>query len=111
MNEDHLQEEERDVLPAFRDHVDRARREELGLQWVAFHAEHQGARGLSGENADPQTVLEQHDRQRSPRRATNLGAGLPAQPRLPPNQLDVESPEACHHRGATYLRSTGTSRR
>jgi len=62
VNEDHLQEEERDVLPAFRDHVDRARREELGLQWVAFHEEHQGARGLSGENADPQTVLEQHDR-------------------------------------------------
>ena len=59
VNEEHLQEEERDVLPACRDNIDRARREELGRQWVAFHDEHQGARGLSGDDADPQAVIEQ----------------------------------------------------
>ena len=42
MNEDHLQQEERDVLPPFREGTDRTRREELGQQWLAFHSEHDG---------------------------------------------------------------------
>ncbi len=57
VNEDHLQQEERDVLPPFRDSTDRTRREELGRQWLAFHSEHDGARGLNGKDADPQAVL------------------------------------------------------
>ncbi len=59
VNEQHLQEEERDVLPAFRDSVARQRRQELGREWLAFHADHDGARGLSGEDADPAEVVEQ----------------------------------------------------
>ena len=58
VNEDHLQEEERDVLPAFRDSVDRARREQLGQQWVDFHIDHEQARGLSGRATDPRSVSE-----------------------------------------------------
>ena len=62
VNEDHLQEEEQDVLPAFRDSIDLDRREELGQQWRGFHYEHVGARGLTLEHTDPQVVLEQqHD--------------------------------------------------
>lgn len=62
VNEDHLREEERDVLPPFRDSVDRAGREELGERWLAFHDEHKGARELTGDDIDPRTVVEQHDR-------------------------------------------------
>jgi hypothetical protein len=25
----------------------------LGVRWVAFHAEHRGARGVSGDDIDP----------------------------------------------------------
>jgi nitrite reductase/ring-hydroxylating ferredoxin subunit len=57
VNEEHLQEEERDVLPALRDSVDRPGREQLGAQWLTFHAEHEGARGLSSADTDPQTVV------------------------------------------------------
>ncbi len=59
VNEDHLSEEEADVLPPFRDRVDPARRQELGSQWVAFHREHEAARGLSGADADPHAVIGQ----------------------------------------------------
>ncbi len=61
VNEEHLQEEERDVLPVFRHSVDRAAREQLGARWLTFHAEHQGAQGLSDAGTDPQTVLERAD--------------------------------------------------
>ena len=59
VNEDHLQEEERDVLPTFRDTVDRARREQLGQQWLAFHSDHEQAQGLTGRDTDPHSVTEQ----------------------------------------------------
>jgi nitrite reductase/ring-hydroxylating ferredoxin subunit len=59
VNEDHLQEEERDVLPTFRDNVDRARREQLGQQWLAFHRDHEQAQGLTGRDTDPHSVTEQ----------------------------------------------------
>lgn len=55
-NGDHMAEEEREFLPDFREAVDAERREELGMSWLAFHDEHEGARGLSGEDADPQEV-------------------------------------------------------
>ncbi len=57
VNEEHLQEEERDALPLFRESTDRARREELGRDWVAFHEQHQHARGLSGDDVDPEAVV------------------------------------------------------
>lgn len=59
VNEEHLQEEEQDVLPPFRDSVDRQRRQQLGEQWVAYHREHEQAQGLSGQDTDPQEVVEQ----------------------------------------------------
>lgn len=62
VNEQHLQEEERDVLPAFRRSVEGARREELGQQWVAFYDEHNEARGLSSDGTDPQDVVRQQVR-------------------------------------------------
>ena len=56
-NDEHLAEEERDVIPDFREHCDRARRSSLGAQWVAFHAEHRAARGISGEDIDPEEYV------------------------------------------------------
>jgi len=57
VNEEHLQEEERDALPLFRESTDRAHREQLGRDWIAFHEQHQHARGLSGEHVDPEDVV------------------------------------------------------
>ena len=57
VNEEHLQEEERDALPSFRDSTDKSRREDLGRQWVEYHEEHVGAQGLSGDDADPDDVI------------------------------------------------------
>jgi hemerythrin-like domain-containing protein len=57
VNDEHLREEEHDVLPSFRRSVDRERREDLKQQW-AFHEEHQEARGLSLDDADPREVAE-----------------------------------------------------
>jgi nitrite reductase/ring-hydroxylating ferredoxin subunit len=57
INEEHLQEEERDALPSFRASTAQERREELGRQWVRFHEQHRHARGLSGDDVDPQDVV------------------------------------------------------
>lgn len=57
---DHLGEEETDVLPPFREQVSAELREELGMRWLAFHDEHEGAKGLSGETVDPQEYVEEH---------------------------------------------------
>jgi hypothetical protein len=51
-NDEHLAEEERDVVPDFREHSDEALRSRLGAKWVAF-PEHRSARGISGEDIDP----------------------------------------------------------
>jgi hypothetical protein len=59
-NDDHLAEEERDVIPDFREHSDEDLRSELGVRWVAFHAEHRGARGVSGEDVAPAEYIEEH---------------------------------------------------
>jgi Hemerythrin HHE cation binding domain len=53
-NDEHLAEEERDVIPDFREHSDEALRSRLGARWVVFHAEHPGAGGISGDDIDPQ---------------------------------------------------------
>jgi hypothetical protein len=52
-NDEHLAEEERDVVPDFREHSDEALRSRLGAKWVAFHVEHRAARGISGKDIDP----------------------------------------------------------
>jgi hypothetical protein len=50
---DHLGEEERDMLGPFRDSVDAETRNELGMRWLQFHEEHDRAKGLSGDDKDP----------------------------------------------------------
>lgn len=60
VNAEHLDEEERDVLPAFRDSIEESRRSELGVRWLAFHEEHERARGLSGRDKDPEQYVDQH---------------------------------------------------
>ena len=56
-NDEHLAEEERDVIPDFREHCDQERRSSLGGQWVAFHAKHRAARGISGTDIDPEEYV------------------------------------------------------
>lgn len=56
-NAEHMAEEEREVVPHFRRGVDEARREELGMRWLQFHDEHQDARGLPGDDANPEEVV------------------------------------------------------
>jgi Hemerythrin HHE cation binding domain len=56
-NDAHLAEEERDVIPDFREHSDEALRSSLGAQWVAFHSEHRAARGISGQDIDPEEYI------------------------------------------------------
>ena len=58
VNEQHLQEEERDPLSLFRQNTDPAGREELGRQWLAFHEQHRHAQGLAGDDVDPRSVVE-----------------------------------------------------
>lgn len=57
---EHLDEEERDVLPPFRDSVDQDTRNELGMRWLAFHEEHDRAEGLTGGDKDPARYVEEH---------------------------------------------------
>ncbi len=57
---DHLGEEERDVLPPFKEQVDEAQRDELGLAFLAFRDEHERAKGLSGKDKDPEQYVEDH---------------------------------------------------
>jgi hypothetical protein len=59
-NDAHLSEEERDVIPDFREHSDQELRDELGVRWVAFHAEHRGARSVSGDDIDPAGYISEH---------------------------------------------------
>ena len=59
-NDEHLAEEERDVIPDFREHSDEELRSALGVRWTAFHAEHRGARGVSDDNVAPAEYIEDH---------------------------------------------------
>ncbi|MCW2713928.1 MAG: uncharacterized protein JWN88_975 [Frankiales bacterium] len=57
---DHLGEEERDVLPPFKEQVAQKHRTDLGMRWMAFHDEHAQAKGLSGDDVDPQEYVDEH---------------------------------------------------
>ena len=59
VNAEHMAEEERDVLPHFREAVDSERRGELGMSWLQFHDEHERAAGLDGAGKDPQDYVEE----------------------------------------------------
>lgn len=58
VNAEHMAEEERESLPSFREAVDAEQRGELGMRWLEFHDTHEGARGLSGEDEDPDALVE-----------------------------------------------------
>ena len=58
VNGDHMAEEEREFIPTFKESVDADRRDELGMEWLKLHDEHDDAQGLSGEDADPQAVVD-----------------------------------------------------
>ena len=57
---DHLGEEEREMLPPFRESVDPEKRNALGMRWLEFHEEHDRARGLSGDDTDPEAYVAEH---------------------------------------------------
>ena len=57
---DHLGEEETDVLPPFQEQVDEEKRGELGMRWMKFLEDHEGAKGLSGKKKDPEEYVEEH---------------------------------------------------
>jgi iron-sulfur cluster repair protein YtfE (RIC family) len=58
VNGDHMAEEEREYIPEFKDGVDADRRDQLGMEWLKLHDEHDHARGLSGADADPQAMVD-----------------------------------------------------
>jgi hemerythrin-like domain-containing protein len=57
---DHLAEEENDVLPPFAEQVSGEQRNALGMRWLRFLEEHEGAKGLSAEPTDPGEYVEEH---------------------------------------------------
>ena len=57
---DHLGEEETDVLPPFQSSVAEDKRTELGMAWLRFLERHEGAKGLSGAEKDPEEYVEEH---------------------------------------------------
>ena len=59
-NDEHIAEEERAVIPDFREHSDEELRGRLGIPWVVFHAEHRGARGVSGDDVGPDEYIDEH---------------------------------------------------
>lgn len=59
-NDEHLGEEERDVIPDFRGHSDQETRTSLGRRWLAFHEEHAGARGIDTSDKDPKEYIEEN---------------------------------------------------
>lgn len=59
-NSDHMAEEERGPLSAFRQHGAQDVRKELGVRYLAFNAEHAGGRGLDTSDTDPEAFIEQH---------------------------------------------------
>ncbi|MDI1289386.1 MAG: hemerythrin domain-containing protein [bacterium] len=59
-NDEHLAEEERDVIPDFREHSDATLRGTLGEAWIEFDKQHAGARGISGDDVDPDDFVKEN---------------------------------------------------
>lgn len=60
VNAHHLDEEENEILPEFRESTEESHRSDLGMRWLQFHEEHERAKGLSGADKDPEAYVEQH---------------------------------------------------
>lgn len=56
-NSDHMAEEERGAVPDFRANADGALREDLGLRWRRFQAEHAEAKGIDLTDKDPERYV------------------------------------------------------
>lgn len=59
-NDEHLAEEERDVIPDIRTHTEPGLRSDLGMRWLAFHAEHRAAQGISAADVDPSDFVREN---------------------------------------------------
>lgn len=59
-NDEHMAEEERDVIPDFRGHTSAGSREQLGRQWVKYGHRHREAAGLDLQDKDPQEYVERN---------------------------------------------------
>jgi len=59
-NDHHIAEEERDDLPDFLRSASPEMREELGAKFQQFKDAHPDAKGLSGEDKDPDRYVEEH---------------------------------------------------
>jgi DUF438 domain-containing protein len=59
-NDDHLAEEERDVIPDVREHTDSVLRSELGVQWLTYHEQHRAAAGISEADVDPKEFVREN---------------------------------------------------
>ena len=59
-NSEHLAEEEDEGLPDFRKHAGMELRLQLGSEWLRFYAAHQAGAGISGDDVDPETYLEEN---------------------------------------------------
>ena len=59
-NSDHMAEEERGPLSAFRQDVRREVRSDLGSQFVAFNSTHAGGREVDTTDKDPDEYIAQH---------------------------------------------------
>ncbi len=57
---EHLEEEEHDVLPPFKDEVAEKKRTEIGMQFLAYRDRHEGAKGLSGDDKDPRDYVQEN---------------------------------------------------
>jgi len=57
---DHLDEEQREMLPPFRDGIGADKRDALGMRWLEFHEQHDRAKGLSGQTKDPEASVAEH---------------------------------------------------
>lgn len=57
---EHLEEEEHDVLPPFKQEVSEEKRTEIGMKWLAFRDAHESAKGLTGEDKDAKEYVEEN---------------------------------------------------
>ncbi|MDO8391296.1 MAG: hemerythrin domain-containing protein [Actinomycetota bacterium] len=59
-NDEHLEEQERDIIPSFREHSDDELRSVLGREWLQFKPRHSGARGVPGDDVDSGAYVEEN---------------------------------------------------
>ena len=59
-NTEHLGEEEDEALPDFRRHATTQLRADLGVQWLAFYAEHPAGKGLKFRDKDPEKFIKEN---------------------------------------------------